>query len=117
MKFKVDESLPHSAAVLLTENGFPSETVFTENISGINDEKLAEICRAEKRILLTLDQGFGDIQSYPPADYPGFIILRLPKQDRDSILAQLNRVIELLDTENPSKKLWIVESQRVRVRE
>lgn len=117
MKFKIDENLPQTAAALLIGEGCEADTVFQEQLTGISDVDLAALCLNEDRVLITLDQGFGDIRAYPPNDYPGLIVLRLTKQDKDNVVSILRRAIDLLKDESLYRKLWIVESHRVRVRE
>lgn len=66
MKFKIDENLPTEAALLMKENGHDALTIMEQNLSGSSDSNIAEICRKEKRVLITLDTDFADIQMYPP---------------------------------------------------
>jgi predicted nuclease of predicted toxin-antitoxin system len=62
MRFKVDENLPPDTKALLEELGHDVLTVWDQQIRGAKDPRLAEVCRAEQRILLTFDLSFGDIR-------------------------------------------------------
>lgn len=44
-------------------------------------------------------------------------MLRLTRQDRDSVLAMIPRLLELLRTESIAQRLWIVDESRTRIRE
>jgi hypothetical protein len=43
---------------------------------GKPDPFVAAVCEEECRSLLTLDLAFSDIQTYPPANFHGIIVLR-----------------------------------------
>lgn len=62
-----------------------------EHLEGSPDAGIAAICRAEQRVLITFDLDFLNILQYPSMDYDGIIVLRLARQDRDSVLAILPR--------------------------
>ena len=65
---------------------------------------------------MTLDLDFADIRPYPPADYPGIVVLRLFQQDKTRILTAIQRLLPLLGREPLAGKLWIVEDADVRIR-
>jgi hypothetical protein len=62
----VDENLPTEYASILRGAGFEADTVSDEKLSGASDSVLFEGCRAEDRILMTLDLDFANVQAYPP---------------------------------------------------
>lgn len=117
MKFKVDENLHADAAELLRQHGHDALTVYDQGMQGDADTEIATVCRAESRVILTLDLDFSDIRNYPPADYHGIIVLRLEDQSRPSVLAVLSRIIPLLDSEPLVGNLWIVQENSLRIRE
>ena len=117
VRFKVDENLPAEAAELLRRAGHDAVTVGEQSLSGSGDADLARICQTEARSLVTLDLGFADIRTYPPALYPGMLVLRLRQQDKPRVLETLGRVLPLLAEEPLDRRLWIVDERQVRVRE
>jgi predicted nuclease of predicted toxin-antitoxin system len=114
--FKIDENLPVETADLLRAAGHNAETVHDESLTGADDPVLAVRVRSEGRVLVTLDLGFSDIRAYPPLDYPGIIVLRSKRQDKQTVLALVARFIPLIAIEPLARKLWIVEADRVRIR-
>lgn len=116
MRFKVDQNLPVDVASLLRAAGHEGDTVNEEQLDGISDADLAELCRRETRALITLDQDFGDIRAYPPGEYSGLVVLRLQRQDRRHVLEVCSRLLEPLSKEPLAGRLWIVETTRIRVR-
>ena len=64
-----------------------------EDLRGAPDPSIARVCQDEQRILITLDLDFAHIRNYPPQDYPGIIVLRLARQDRDTVLAIMPRIL------------------------
>ena len=116
MRGKLDENMPTEAGPLLEAAGWECTTVHDEHMSGADDVRLSEVCRAEERVLLTLDLDFADIRAYPPSEYIGIVVLRPVEPSRDTILQLLGRVIPVLAQEWTAHRLWIVEPHRVRVR-
>jgi predicted nuclease of predicted toxin-antitoxin system len=117
VRFKVDQNLPVEVAEALRGAGHDARTVYEQGLGGTLDPRLAEIVRAEARALVTLDVGLGDIRTYPPADYPGLIVLRPPHQDKPTVLRVFTRVLPLLERETLVGRLWIVDERRVRIRD
>jgi hypothetical protein len=75
------------------------------------------VCKHERRALVTLDPDFANVQAFPPAEYPGLMVLRLQRQDKRHVLAAFQRIMPLLEIEPLERKLWIVEEHRVRLRD
>lgn len=116
MKFKADENLPVEVVDLLRQEGHDALSVTDQQLAGYPDVDVAAVCRAEERTLVTLDLDFSDIRAYPPADYPGIVVLRPGLQTMSSILRLMTRAVRLLDTEPLAGRLWIVGEQQVRIR-
>lgn len=116
MKFKFDENLPSDLSALLRADGHDAHSVLEEHLGGAADPSIARVCQDEHRILITLDLDFANIKTYPPHDYHGIIVLRLARQDRDTVLAVIPRILELLQTEPITRRLWIVDETRTRIR-
>jgi predicted nuclease of predicted toxin-antitoxin system len=118
MRFKVDENLPIDVAEILRANNHDAMTIFDQEMVGQPDLKVASVCRAEERVLVTLDLDFSDIRTYPPAAHAGIIILRPRTQSKPDVLALLGRLLPLLGGgEQLSGNLWIVQENGVRIRE
>jgi predicted nuclease of predicted toxin-antitoxin system len=73
-------------------------------------------CRAEARVLVTLDLDFGNIHAYPPSHHAGIIVLRPKKQDKTTILRLMPRLALALTNRASARELWIVEPDRIRFR-
>ena len=116
MTSKFDENLPSDLGALLRADGHDAHSVLDQELRGAADPAIAKVCQDEQRILVTLDLDFSNIKAYPPQDYYGIIILRLARQDRDSVLAIMPRVLTLLETEPIARRLWIVDDHKTRIR-
>lgn len=117
MKFKIDENLPIEVAQLLREVGHDVYTVHDQGLVGAHDQVLARVCKDEHRAFVTLDIHFADIRNYPPGDFSGFIVLRLARQDKPHVLKVVSRLLQLFIPEELDAKLWIVDEDKVRIRE
>ena len=117
MKFKIDENLPSETVEVLGSSGHDALTVGDQGLNGASDPSVARACAAEDRVLLTLDVGFADIRAYPPGSHPGIIVLRPARQDKSNVLSIIGRLLGSLEAEPLAGKLWVVDENRVRVRE
>ena len=80
MKLKLDENLGGGAFRYLEQAGYDVSTVVLQNLCGADDRRLIDICASEKRCLVTLDLDFSNPLQFPPGNYAGIVVLRLPKQ-------------------------------------
>jgi predicted nuclease of predicted toxin-antitoxin system len=117
MRFNTDENLPDQVAELLREAGWDSVTIHAQSMVGDSDAKVASVCRAEKRTLVTLDIDFSDIRTYPPSEYSGIVVLRPRDQAKPTVLSLITQLIPLLATEPLDGNLWILQETGLRIRE
>lgn len=115
VKLKTDENLPAEAADLLRSAGHDAATIGEQRLKGAVDSTVASACQREGRVLITLDLDFADIQTYPPNRYPGLVVLRLPRQDKNSVLRTIARIVPVLVSEAVAGRLWIVEDRQIRI--
>lgn len=116
MRFKLDENLPAQASHLLRSAGHDALSVLEQELGGSPDRKVAAVCKAEARILVTLDTDFANIVAYPPWDCAGIAVLRPEEQSTATVLTFVRRMLDAMQSEPPAGKLWIVESRRIRIR-
>jgi predicted nuclease of predicted toxin-antitoxin system len=116
LKLKIDENLPSECADILRCGGFDADTVADERLTGAEDFAIADRCRCEGRVLITLDLDFANIRAYPPAEYAGIIVLRSKKQDKHAVLTLVDGIALVLTNRVPEGELWIVEPDRIRFR-
>lgn len=116
MKFKTDENLPAEAADDLRQAGYDAMSVIEQKLSGQPDVRIAEVCKAEGRAVVTLDLDFSDIRMYPPNEYAGIIVLRPSVQTNKNTRRLISQVIALLLKESPAGRLWIVDEGQIRIR-
>jgi len=66
---------------------------------------------------LSLDADFADIRTYPPDRFRGIIVMRPAQQDKTYVLEVFQRALRLFSTEPVERRLWLVEEERIRVRD
>jgi hypothetical protein len=86
-------------------------------MGGSVDPDVAQVCLKESRSLLTLDLDFSDIRTYPPEDYHGIVVFRPAIQNITTLVRLTTRLLALMEREPLVGCLWIVEDNRVRIRE
>jgi len=117
VKFKLDENLPERVRDALTAQGLDAHTVPQEGLSGARDDAVLQACIAEGRFLVTLDLDLADIRAYPPGSHPGIWVLRPPKQTFRAVEALVLAGVRLSATEPVQGLLWVIDEQRVRIRD
>ncbi len=115
-RFKLDENLPTEATGVFRAAGHDALSVTDQQMGGQTDDEVATVCQQEDRVVVTLDLDFADIRAYPPADYPGIVVLRLARLDKRRVLSIMQRLTTLVEREPLAGKLWIVNESSVRVR-
>ncbi|MFZ1416349.1 MAG: DUF5615 family PIN-like protein [Defluviicoccus sp.] len=61
MKIKLDENIGRRGAELLKAAGHDVMTVRDQDLCGVTDQTLFDICAREQRLLITLDHDFGQV--------------------------------------------------------
>jgi predicted nuclease of predicted toxin-antitoxin system len=117
VNFKLDENLSPSLSAMLTSAGHDAHSVVDQGLGGATDPSVLIRCTQESRVLVTFDLDFANIQSYPPGEHAGIVVLRLTTQSHSAAAAALTRVLALLPQESLVGALWIVEDHRVRIHE
>lgn len=116
MQFKIDENMPVECAEELRQAGHDAMTVVDQQLAGQPDVRVAQVCQAEGRALVTLDLDFSDIRAFPPSDYAGIIVLRPSVQTIKNIQRLVGQVIAVLPSETLAAHLWIVDEGQIRIR-
>lgn len=104
-------------AGLLRDARHEASTVLEQGMGGEPDPDVASVCQREQSTLVTLDLGFADIRTYPPEEYHGIIVFRLKRQDKMRVMDLSEQLLPMLETEPLVKRLWIVEEERIRIRD
>ncbi len=114
MKFKLDENVPLALREQLADAGFgDTTTVQSERIPGVSDRDLAAVCRAESRVLITLDHDFTDPMLFPPSEGAGFIVLESLSQGNYAIQNLFQDFMQRFPLQRALGKTLIVSSLRV----
>lgn len=115
MRLKLDENLGKQPLELFLEAGHDAVTVKAQQLSGVDDRKLIAVCKGETRCLVTLDMGFGNPLVFPPEEYSGIAVLRLPARlSHEDVLDGCRTLVSALERADITGKLWIVQRGRIR---
>ena len=117
MRLKLDENLPELARGQLASRGWDVHDVHQEGLTAALDDVIQAACEREGRVLVTLDGDFADTRRYDPSRSPGVIVLRPRNQSLRAILHCLDGAIRALETRPVHASLWIVEPDRLRIRD
>ncbi len=116
MKFKLDENFGTRTQQIFRTKDLDVLTARDQHLQGCADQRLFEVCCSEKRCLVTLDLDFSDVLRFPPHQAHGIVVIRVPHNPTLLLLEQLIRqFLKALETMPIDKKLWIVETGRIRV--
>lgn len=116
MSLKLDENLGTRGRDLFLLAGHDVATVPEQGLCSATDTTLIDICRSERRCLVTLDLDFSNPLRFKPSDYAGIAVLRLPaKPTPDDLFDLVRTLIGGLAQQNIEGQLWIVQRGRIRV--
>ena len=115
MRLKLDENLGTRIADIFRNSGHDTATVPDQSLGSSSDRELLEVCRVERRCLVTLDLGFANPIIFKPSGYSGIVVLRLPrKPSSEDLLAAVQTVIAGSALSEVYGKLWIAQRGRIR---
>lgn len=81
----------------------------------MSNEGQIEVCRAERRVMVTLDLDFSNVLRFPPGLYAGIAVLRVPHPiELETIRERVRALLQASEQEDLSSRLWIVERDRIR---
>lgn len=115
MKLKLDENLDVRLAALFAEAGHQVATVRGQGLGGAEDDRVFGVCRAEGRVLVTLDLDFANPIRYPPGLTEGVVVLRPLRPVLPLIERLLRELLPALNSQALQGTLWIAEPGRVRI--
>jgi predicted nuclease of predicted toxin-antitoxin system len=118
VRFLVDANLPRSTVAILRTLGHEVEFARDIGLAAAPDREIAARAKGTAAALLTRDLDFADIREYPPEEYPGIIVLRLPD---DATAHAIGVAVERFVREEAflaalEGRVAIVEVDRVRFR-
>src|SRR6516165_9126750 len=93
--FLIDASLPRATAGVIRANGHQATDVRDIGLGAAADIDIALYARHHRLAMITADQDFGNLLTYPPKDYFGLVIIRPP--DGTGTILVLNLVGQFLN--------------------
>ena len=115
MRLKLDENLSQEIKTIFLKNGFDASSVFDQEMTSSSDDNLIEVCRIEKRCLVSLDLDFSNPIRFKPSDYSGIAVYRLPhKQSLEDLVYLTHTFINTLKHKSIDGKLWIIQKDKIR---
>ena len=109
-----DENIAASLVRALREDGIDVSYV-AELASGITDDEVLDLAKAEARLLLTEDKDFGELVFRMKRRPPGVLLLRIPLSQRSQTRGRLQTVLRL-HGHKLAEHFTVVEPERVRFR-
>jgi predicted nuclease of predicted toxin-antitoxin system len=116
VKFKLDENLPAELATGLRDLGHDADTIADEGLCGCPDPDVVAAASRAGRILLTLDKGIANIQTYPAGEHSGIVLFRPDGTGRGAALAFVRERLEDLLEMDLAGRVAVVGPSRIRLR-
>ena len=116
MKFLLDANIPYSLQEVFPK-GHNVYHVRDLNLANAQDQEIAKYAKKNKAVIVSRDLDFGNINNFPPENYYGIIILRLPYfYNAQSIKRVFQNFISKIDESEIPKSTIIVEEGRWRIK-
>jgi predicted nuclease of predicted toxin-antitoxin system len=116
VKLKLDENLSRYLKPTLAAFGHDVATAADEGLLAQPDTAVAAACRAEARMLLTLDIEFADLRQYPPGSHAGMVVFRPRSFGPLAVNRAVEEFVQATDLASLAGCVVIVEPTRMRVR-
>ena len=97
MRVKLDENVPASVLVPLSEAGVDVDTVAGEGLVGAADPAVLAAASGEGRVVVTMDRGFGDVRAYPPGSHGGIVVLRMDQQTPRRVAEAVRQLVATVE--------------------
>lgn len=118
MKFKLDENFGRSVQEVFIARGHDCLSVVDEGLGGAPDPKVLEAAVSEGRILVTMDQDFGNVLAYPPGPTEGIAVATVPGRGSLELLRSMALAfLSALELKPIRGRLWVIEPARIREHE
>lgn len=78
MRFLLDANIPRSATSLVLSKGHDALHISNTALKDADDDRIAHYACSEQRAVVTRDLDFADVRRYPPANSPGYLVMRVP---------------------------------------
>lgn len=102
---------------MLREQGHDVKTLAELGKQDLEDKEVIELAKRGNYILVTFDQDFADIITYPPSQYSGIIVLKIPSELPRIVNITLAEFLKSPKPQEIVSKLVILEPNRFRIRE
>jgi predicted nuclease of predicted toxin-antitoxin system len=112
MRFLIDENVRKEVVDFLRAEGHDILIV----PRGSSDDKVIQIAKGEKRIILTHDRHFANILLYPPEELSGIVRLKIHPPSASVIISALGDFLAKFTPERLEKKLIILEKDGFRIK-
>jgi len=118
LRFLLDANLSYETADFLNSMGHDVKTAAHFGLEKEEDIEIAKRAMKEKRILVTLDQDFGEIFYFSTKKKFWVIVLKLRNQTVESVNGTLDWLLKtrILEKKEFQNTLMIIEEGRVRIR-
>ncbi len=116
MRFKLDENLPLEIVADLRTAGHEIDSVYEQRLAGAPDEAILAAAHRERRILLTMDKGIGDLRRLASSSFSGIVLFRPRATGRRTTLEFVRRHLPAVLHSDLEGRLVIVSEGGLRIR-
>lgn len=116
MKLLLDQGLPRSATVLLSEAGIDAVHVAEIGLSAAEDAEILQRGQEEGRVVVTLDADFHTLLALAAATSPSVIRIRIERLRAQALTDLLLTVISECEEDLEAGAAVTVEPTRIRIR-
>lgn len=116
-KLLLDANLsPKTREYLEDKFNFNIIDLTTENKHGLTDEKVIDLAKKEKRVIITFDLDFGEIYYFSESGKIGIIVLRIQNQTVESVNKVLGKFFKK-EAKNVDlgKSLVVIDENKIRI--
>lgn len=115
MRFLVDMPLSVQTAVFLRRLGHEATHLRDEGLQRAKDSDIVEKARQERRIVLTMDLGFGHLLAFAQTRWPSVLLLRLEDERPENIHRRLEELLPRIAEELEAGAIVVISETDLRI--
>jgi len=115
MRLLADENVSPAVVRVLRQHGHDVLDTKEEDWFGFSDEMILKRARATRRVIISEDLDFGNLQRFPLVKHPGAILLRLPDMRPRSVAEHLLGFLAGAKTRDLRGAVVLLEEGRVQI--
>lgn len=115
MRFLVDMPLSVKTAAFLRQTGHDAVHLREQGLQRLPDSEIAEKARKERRVIITMDLGFGHLLAFAREKFPSVVLFRIEDERPENVQRLLQHFMAVIEPEADAGAIITVTDAGLRI--